>query len=222
MNPSKIIPRTRLVVADDHVLVLGGLAKLLEEKFQIVATANDGRQVLEVCQQLKPDVVLLDITMPLLNGIETARQLSRTLPEIKIVFVTVHSDAEYVREAFRAGAQGYVLKRSAPSELITAIRTVVSGGRYITPLVSQYIAESLEKQPSETDKAILTTRQREVLRLVAEGRTAKEIAALLGITTKTVEFHKSSIEVRLGLHSTAELIRYALEHDLLRTAADRS
>ena len=210
-------------MADDHVLVLGGLAKLLEEKFQIVATANDGRQVLELCQQMKPDIVLLDITMPLLNGIETARQLSRTLPEIKIVFVTVHSDAEYVREAFRAGAQGYVLKRSAPSELITAIRTVASGGRYVTPLVSHYIAESLEKQPSETDKAILTTRQQEVLRLVAEGRTAKEIAALLGITTKTVEFHKSSIEVRLGLHSTAELIRYALEHDLLRTAgADRS
>jgi DNA-binding NarL/FixJ family response regulator len=206
--------RARLLIADDHTLVVEAFRRLLERDFDLVGEAEDGRVLLQTAARLKPDVILLDIGMPLLNGIDAARQLQKIVPSTKLVFVTMYSDPEYVREAFRAGARGYILKRSAASELITAINEVVKGRFYITPLVTR---EALGPLLDNTDqkKGRLTPRQREVLQLVAEGRSAKEIGAILHISTKTVEFHKSAIMDELGSRSTAELTRYALEHGLV-------
>ncbi len=206
--------RARLLIADDHTLVVEAFRRLLERDFDLVGEAEDGRVLLQTAARLKPDVILLDIGMPLLNGIDAARQLKKIVPTTKLVFVTMYSDPEYVREAFRAGARGYILKRSAASELITAINEVLKGRYYITPLVTR---EALGPLLANADqkRGRLTPRQREVLQLVAEGRSAKEIGAILHISTKTVEFHKSSIMDELGSRSTAELTRYALEHGLV-------
>ena len=174
-------------------------------------------EALEHLPQDKPDVILMDISMPHLNGIQAARQLQTSLPGCKIIFVTMHADAEYVKAAFRAGASGYVLKRAAASELMTAIREVLQGRHYVTPLVTKEILNSLltASAAPEKPKSTLTPRQREVLRLVAEGRTHREIAGLLHIAIKTVEFHKAAAMRELGLRNSAELIRYALAHGFI-------
>ena len=204
-------PRARILLADDHSLVAAGLCKLLETEFDLVGAVGDGRALVAAAKKERPDVILLDISMPLLNGVEAARQLQVALPGAKLIFVTVHSDSPYVVEAFRAGASGYLLKRSAAAELVTAIREVLLGNLYVTPLIAKSALEGILKV-AERRGPLLSARQREVLQLVAEGHSAKEIAVILRISPKTVEFHKSWIMKKLDLHSTAELTRYALEH----------
>jgi DNA-binding NarL/FixJ family response regulator len=203
--------RARILLADDHSLVAAGLCKLLEAEFDLVGAVGDGRALVAAAKKERPDVILLDISMPLLNGVEAARQLQVAVPTAKLIFVTVHSDSPYVVEAFRAGASGYLLKRSAASELVTAIHDVLNGNLYVTPLIAKSALEGILKV-AEKQGPLLSARQREVLQLVAEGHSAKEIAGILRISSKTVEFHKSCIMKKLDLHSTAELTRYALEH----------
>jgi DNA-binding NarL/FixJ family response regulator len=203
--------RIRVLLADDHTMVVEGLRRLLEPEFDLVGTVEDGRALVREAERLRPDVALVDIAMPQLNGLEAARKITAMNLGVKIVFLTMHADATYVSEAFRSGASGYLLKRSAASELPRAIRTVVEGKNYVAPSVTPEVSPS---GVSWKQRGSLTPRQREVLQLVAEGRAAKEIAAALRISVKTVEFHKSGIMQRLGIYSTAELTRYALDHGI--------
>jgi len=213
--------RTRVLLADDHTLVLEGLKKLLAAEFDLVGMVEDGRALLAAARKLMPDVVLLDISMPLLNGLEAARQLKKSLPEIQIVFLTMHSEKTYVTEAFRAGASAYLLKRSAASELVFAIQEVVKGRFYVTPLVAKEVLSpfldrrrGMRTLPGRGSLGNLTQRQREVLQLVAEGRANKEIAEIMHISIKTVEFHKAGLMEKLGLYTTAELTKYAINHGI--------
>jgi DNA-binding NarL/FixJ family response regulator len=209
--------RARLLLADDHTLVLEGFRRLLEPEFELAGAVEDGRALVAAAQKLKPDVVLLDISMPLLNGIDAARQLKKIMPELKLIFLTMHADPAYVTEAFRVGASGYLLKRSAASELVNAIREVLRGRCYVTPLVTKdmlgsVLGPSPERGTFSTD---LTPRQREVLQLVAEGHSTKEVATVLDISVKTVEFHKSRLMQRLGIRTTAELTKFAIQHGIV-------
>lgn len=203
--------RPRVLLADDHILVLEGLSRLLQKEFDLVGTASSGAEAVEMAAHLQPDVVLMDISMPGVNGIEAARQLRQRVPKTKVVAVTMHNSPTYVRESMRAGMDGYVLKQSAASEISTAVETVMRNERYITPA----LAEKSEKNPAEADD-VLTSRQREVLALIAEGCIAKEIAARLGISVRTAEFHRVSIMQKLNLHTTAQLTRFALETGLVK------
>lgn len=207
------VKRPRVLLADDHALVSAGFAKLLENDFDLIGTVSDGRALVAAVRNRNPDVILLDISMPLLNGFEAARQIRTHSPGAKLIFVTVHSDTPYVIEAFRAGASGYVLKRCAASELLTAVHQVLDNNVYLTPLIRSAAVDDFLKAPSEQGP-ILSKRQREVLQLVAEGHSAKEIAKGLKISSKTVEFHKGLIMKKLDLHSTAELTRYAIENGI--------
>ena len=209
--------KPRVLLADDHTLVLDGFRKLLEDHCEIVGAAEDGRTLLRMAQELKPDIATLDISMPELNGIDAARKLKKMLPDTKLIFVTMHADQAYVNEAFKAGASGYLLKRSAGSELLQAIHSVMEGQCYVTPLVAKGLVESAitGRVPAVLGAKSLTARQREVLQLVAEGKAVKEVASALNISPKTVEFHKSQIMSLLDLHTTAELTKYALIHGLL-------
>ena len=210
--------RSRILIADDHLILLEGVRRLLEADYDVVGCAADGRELVASAMELKPDVVLLDIGMPLLNGIEAARQILRTGYKVKVIFLTQQSDKNYVQEAFRAGASGYVLKQSAASELVTALREVLSGAHYVTPLIAGEGAGGSfhpDSNMSDLFGGALTPRQREVLQLVAEGKSAKEIATMIGISVKTVEFHKGAIMDQLGIRTTAELTRYALNHGIV-------
>jgi DNA-binding NarL/FixJ family response regulator len=211
--------KTRVLIAEDHTLMAEGLRRLLECEFESVQTVGNGRQVLDVVAASKPDIVLLDIGMPLLNGIEATRRFGKISPATKVVIVTAHNEPQYVVEAFRAGATGFVLKRCAVSELVTAIRQVLAGHTYVTPLVADRAVEaaSVCARPGPS----LTSRQREVLQLVAEGCTAKEIANVLKLSVKTAVFHKMAIMDKLGLRTTAELTRYALEHGISTATSER-
>ncbi len=208
------MPKPRILVADDHVLVLEGFRRILQEHYELVGTAGDGYAVLAAAKTAQPDIVILDVSMPLLNGIDTAAQLKKICPTAKIIIVTMHAGADYVRSAFEAGASAYVLKRSAVDELEQAIRAVLGGHAYITPLITKELVDVYLSRASEQAKS-LTLRQREVLLLLAEGRTAKEIANLLNITSRTVEFHKGQIMDQLNLKTTADLIKYALTHGIV-------
>jgi len=174
---------------------------------------------LGLAEELRPDVILLDISMPLLNGIEACRQLVRSMPKVRVIFLTMHADVVYVEEALRAGGVGYLLKRSAASELITAIKAVMRGERYVTPLIDwKESTTSIRRKEARTKASDrLSPRQREVLQLVAEGRANKEIAALLHVSEKTVDFHKSCIKRELMLNSTAELTQFAIKHHIIGT-----
>lgn len=211
--------KPRVLLADDHSLVLEGFRRILEDQCELVGMVEDGRALLEAAQKVKPDIVILDVSMPLLNGIDAATQLKKVQPSVKVIFVTMHSDADYVRSAFEAGASGYLLKRSAVDELEQAIRAVWAGHSYITPLIAKDLLDVLlttrSKQPQRKS---LTFRQREVLQLLAEGRTVKDIAVRLKISTRTVEFHKAQVMEQLNLRTTAELIKYALTHGLLASS----
>lgn len=211
--------RPRVVIADDHLLVVEGLRRILEPECKIVGAVADGRSLLSVAAELKPDIVLLDISMPLLNGVEAARVLRQTVPATKLIFVTMHADATYVSGAFRAGASGYVLKSCAARELMSAIHEVLEGRTYITPLIHRDMVGELPDSslwPGEVSGE-LTERQREVVQLVTEGHAVKEIATILSISRKTVAFHKTNVMRRLGIHSTAELTKYAMEHGITGT-----
>ena len=209
--------RPRLLLADDHALLLEGIRLLLEPEFELAGSVEDGQTLLAAAEKLKPDVILIDISMPVLNGIDAARQLRRIVPSAKLIFLTMHGDADYVTEAFRAGASGYLLKRSAASELITAIREVLKGHHYVSPLVTRNALELLIGGSKVESKFAdgLTPRQRQVLQLVAEGRTRKEIADMLNISVKTVEFHKATLSRELNLRSSADFTLYAIEHGII-------
>lgn len=212
--------RARVIIADDHAMVLEGLKRLLDPEFNVVAAVEKTDELLAIARQTSPDVVLLDISMPGTGGLETARQLKAALPTTKVVFVTMLTEPVYISEAFRTGALGYVLKQSAASELVSAIRTVMSNQRYLSPLLDAEVREAVETQGqgqgilSEGFTDRLTNRQREVLRLLSNGYSTKAIADALNISVKTVEFHKSNIVQKLGLHTTSELTKYALTHGL--------
>jgi len=209
--------KPRLLLADDHTLLLDGFRLMLAPEFDLVGSVEDGQALLAAAKALKPDVILLDISMPHLNGIDAARRIRKFLPSARLIFVTMHSDADYVAEAFRAGAMGYLLKRSAASELLTAIRTVLKGNHYVSPLVTRNALELLisSSKPQGKFSDRLTPRQREVLQLVAEGRSRKEIAGILNISVKTVEFHKGKLMRELNLETVADFTRYAIEHGLI-------
>jgi DNA-binding NarL/FixJ family response regulator len=209
--------KPRLLLADDHELLLDGLRKLLETDFEVAGMVKDGRAAVAAFQSLNPDLVLLDIGLPLLNGIETARQIRGFSSAARILFVTMQTDRIYVEEAFRAGGSGYVLKQAAANELVDAIHAVLRGHSYISPQVmaSAGLKFSGIGNHSESPRANLTVRQREVLQLVAEGKTMKEIARILVISVRTVEFHKNGIMRETGLRSTAELTRYAVNRGIV-------
>lgn len=209
--------KPRLLLADDHALIIHGLRLLLQDRFDLVGTARDGQELVSSAGQLQPDIVVLDVSMPLLNGIEAARRIRKLLPSAKIVFVTQHVDRHYAQAAFQAGASGYVLKQSATSKLLTALQEVLRGRFYLSPELVKDIPEAFTRgniDPSQLFGRGLTSRQREVLQLVAEGKSAKEVAAVMGISAKTVEYHKAAIMNELGIRTTAELTRYAIEHGL--------
>ena len=206
--------RPRVLLADDHTLVLEGLRRLLEDRCELVGMVEDGRALVEAAPKLSPDIVLLDISMPLLNGLDAARRLRTLVPNTRIIFLTMHADPTYASEAFDAGAAGYLLKRSAASELNVAIATVLAGRKYLTPLITSDALRASVPRSVAVPPTLgrLTPRQREVLQLVAEGHTAKDIAAHLGISVKTVEFHKAGIMDRLGVRTASELTKYAVAH----------
>lgn len=210
---------SRILIADDHVLVLEALCAILEREYQILGTAKNGREAVEKAVQLKPDLIVLDVSMPELNGIEAMRQIQRYGCSAKIIFVTQQLESAYIRAALDAGAMGYVAKQSASSELLLAVRLALAGRYYVTPLATPKAgfdkAKTSRSNPAEMFGAGLTTRQREVLQLVAEGKTTKEVAQRLQISPKTVEFHRNAIMDQLGLRTTAELTRYALSHGII-------
>lgn len=199
--------RPRILIADDHKMFAQGLQSLLEDEFELAGTVGDGQALLNETARLKPDLILVDISMPVLNGLDAARRLKEKYQNLKIVFLTMHADDRLLSQAFRAGASGYVLKQSAGDELVFAIKQVLAGKIYITPLIATEWARDL----FEKGRQHLTQRQREVLKLVIEGCTMKEVAARLGISTRTAESHKYQMMEGLGVENTAELIRYAIK-----------
>jgi len=210
-------PKPSVVIADDHRMVAAGMRYLLADDFRVLACVDSGRALLDAVEQMRPQVVLVDISMPSLNGIEAARLLKRIAPEIKVIFVTMHTDHSYVQEALKAGGHGYVLKQSSASELSVAITEVLAGRIYLSPKVASRAKLRLPMTAIEPDTppTELTLRQLEVLQLVAKGNSGKEIAHLLNISVKTVEFHKTKITRKLNLYSTAELTHYAIDRGLL-------
>jgi DNA-binding NarL/FixJ family response regulator len=205
----------RVLLADDHTLLLGAFEKLLSDECEIVGTASDGRSLVVEAERLKPDVVVLDIGMPLLNGLDAGRQIKQLRKTVKLVFVTMNEDGELAAEAFRAGASAYLLKRSAASELLLAIREVMKGRSYVTPLVTEGLVESFMDAANRRPAHDLTPRQREVLQLLAEGHSMKQVAALLNVTPRTVAFHKYRMMEQLNLRSSAALIQFAITHHIV-------
>jgi DNA-binding NarL/FixJ family response regulator len=208
--------RPRILLADDHTMLLDAFRRLLEPWGEIVGVACDGRALIDLAASTRPDVIVLDISMPGLNGMDACAQLRRKMPDVRLVFLTVNEDPDIAAEAISLGASGYVLKSSASVELFTAIEQALAGKTYITPLVTQGVPIAVFlRQAVKPGVEKLTARQREVLQLLAEGRAMKEIADLLHVTTRTVAFHKYSIMEHLDLKTSAELVQYALEHGLL-------
>lgn len=206
-----------VLLADDHRIVLEGLKGLLEDKFDIVGAVENGRELLEQTQKLRPDVIVVDIGMPLLNGIDAVTQIKKAGLGTKVVFLTMHQDAMYAKEAFEAGAFGFVLKHSAPSELKTAIEEALKGNTYISPAIAQELMHLYRDEADLKTGAFgsLTLRQREVMQLLAEGKSAKEIAKILHISTRTVEFHKYNMMEQLGIKTSAELVHFAIKHGIV-------
>ena len=207
--------RLRILVADDHTLLVEAFVKLLEPKYDVVGTAADGRELLIEAERLNPDIILLDLSMPKLNGLDAAHQIKQKRPDAKLIFLTVNEDPGLVAEAFRLGASGYLLKNSAASELFQAIEEVSMGRAYVTPMVAQGMLESCVQDPGGRKVSKLTARQREILQLLAEGNSMKQAAAVLNVAPRTVAFHKYRIMKRLGLTSNAELIQLAIREGML-------
>lgn len=211
--------RPRILMADDHSLVLAGLRRLVEDEGDVVGTVEDGRALVQEAQRLRPDIVLLDISMPLLNGLDAARQLTKLVPDCKLIFLTVHATPSYVAEAFKVGASGYLIKQSAAEELKEAIQAVRRGQHYMTPSVTKDLVEKTLGRSQETvckrPVTALTSRQREVLQLIAEGKGTRSIASIMHISVKTVEYHRARILEELNLQSTADLTRYAVSEGLV-------
>jgi DNA-binding NarL/FixJ family response regulator len=209
--------RPRVLLADDHLLVAEALTSLLTPEFDLVGVVEDGRALLEAAVKLQPDVIVADVSMPHLNGIDALAQLRQGGDRTPVVFLTMHRDVTFARRALDAGASGFVLKHSASVELVAAIRAALQGKTYLTPQLAGEVLEAMKEGSEQSDDPVasLTPRQREVLQLLAEGRSAKEIAASLGISARTVEFHKYQMMETLDLHTNAELIHVAIKHGLI-------
>ena len=207
--------KPRVLLADDHALLVGAFEKLLSGEFDVVGQVNDGRALVAAAEKLQPDVIVLDISMPLMNGLEAGRQIKQANRNIRLIYLTMNEDPDIAAEAFRAGASGYILKRSAVSELSTAIREVMLGRSYITPLVATGLVGSLMHTDDTKLTDPLTSRQREVLQLLAEGHSMKQVAGVLNLTPRTVAFHKYRMMEQLKVKSTAELIQYAVKHHIV-------
>ena len=203
----------RVVLADDHIIVAEGLRRLLEPEFELVGVVEDGRALLSAVRELKPDVVISDITMPELNGVEALEELKQVNPDVRVVFLTMHHNVAYARKALEAGALGYVLKHSAPEELILAVRAAAAGRTFITPDIAGEVLQSMRDGGDTSTDPVqnLTLRQREILRLLVDGLSAKAISSRLNISPRTVEFHKYAMMEDLNVSSSAELIRIALQ-----------
>ena len=211
------MPRPRVLLGDDHVMFCEGLRSILEPRFEVVGIAENGQELVSAAEQLQPDVVVADVSMPLLNGIGAARKLHKMKHPPKIVFLTMHADATYATEAFRAGASGYVLKSSPASEIVTAIQESVQGRTHISAAVAGGVLGGLMESRTDQKKraAELTPRQKEILQLIAEGKSPKEIAVVLNVSPRTVEFHKYRIMEATGVRTIAELTRYAVNHGIV-------
>jgi DNA-binding NarL/FixJ family response regulator len=214
--------KIRVLLAEDHTIVRKGLRSLLdgEAGIEVIGEAQDGREAVEKVQQLLPDVVLMDIAMPALSGLEATRQIKKRFPEVRVLILTMHATEEYIFQILRVGASGYVVKQAAPNELISAIQAVYRGESFLSPSISKKVIEEYIRQAeamAERDSYDqLTTREREVLQLIAEGRSTREIAELLHISTKTVETHRAHLMDKLDTHSTAELTQYAIRKGVIR------
>jgi DNA-binding NarL/FixJ family response regulator len=205
-----------ILIADDHTMIVDAFRKLLEPNYEIVGTVGDGLALLETAPLLKPSVVIIDIGMPRLNGLAAGQRLKQIIPKTKIIYITMNEDGDLASEALRLGASAYLLKSSAGAELLKALHETLRGGTYVTPLIKQAMEESFIRSPAPKGPAKkLTPRQIEVLQLLAEGRLMKEVAAVLGLTPRTVAFHKYRIMETFGIHSNAELIRFAVKNHIL-------
>jgi DNA-binding NarL/FixJ family response regulator len=206
-----------VLLADDHLLVAEALRSLLAPEFDLVGVVEDGCALVEAAEKLRPDVIVADVTMPHLNGIDALIQLRQGGDRVPVVFLTMHRDVTFARRALDAGASGFVLKHSAPAELVTAIRAALSGKTYLTPQLAGEVLAAMKQGPEQPGDPVasLTPRQREVLQLIAEGRSTKEIASRLAISARTVEFHKYQMMENLALHTNAELIHFAIKHGLV-------
>lgn len=217
--------KPQIIVADDHRLVAEGVVKILEKEYSVAATPSDGRSFIEAVERLRPALALVDISLPLLNGLDACRHVKKSCPEVKIVILTMHAEPHYVNEAFRVGVGGYVLKTSLADELLFAVKEVLNGRTYISPVVAQGLVDQAlhaAEEPTEPTKpttnapaVMLSLRQREVLQLVAEGKSNKEIASAINVTVKTIEFHKGKISKELGVRTTAELTKHAITLGLI-------
>jgi two-component system, NarL family, response regulator NreC len=205
-----------VLLADDHVLVRQGLKSLLDrEKIQVIAEASDGQEVIRLAEAHHPDVAVMDISMPTLNGIDAARELARSCPKTRVILLTQHEEEQYLHEALESGVRGYVLKSQVVNDLVHAIRQVSRGGFYLSPGVSQAVVEAYRSR-SERPSDPLSIRERQVLQLIAEGKSTKDVASLLGISVKTAESHRSRLMKKLDIHETASLVRYAVRRGLIQ------
>jgi len=217
------MPNIRVLLADDHTIVRKGLCALLEEEtdISVIGEAEDGREAVEKALTLEPDVVVMDIGMPSLNGLEAVKAIKKGRPEMKVLILTMHENEEYITEALRSGVSGYLLKKSAPRDLITAIQLAYKGESFLSPAIStkvinRFIRQNTASESESIDSEIsLTTREREVVQLIAEGLTNKEIAGNLGISIKTVKNHRSNLMEKLDLHNTAEITQFAIKNGII-------
>lgn len=208
----------RVLLADDHTLLLDAFRKLMEPRYDVVGAVSDGRALLESASLLKPDVVVLDIAMPLLNGLDAGRQLKQKMPHVKLIFLTMNRDPDLASEAMRAGASAYLLKSSAGSELFHAIEEALKGRCYVTKQIARGIQESFIRDPRpKAQPKVLTPRQREVIQLLAEGKSMKEAAYILDVAPRTVAFHKYHVMEEMGFKTTANLIQFALKNNIIAT-----
>jgi len=211
--------RTKVLLADDHTLVCSLLKDLLEPDYEVVGTVSNGRELLKAAASLRPDVALVDIGMPSLNGLDAGRRLKKEHPHIKLIYLTMNNSVEYAREALQSGASAFVLKNSPSSFLLQAIRDALRGVSYVAPEIKQAMNEIFMRDPKAVDRPQhLTDRQREVLQMLAEGRTLREIADALQISYRTVRFHKVRIMEELGISKNAELVQYAMKHGIVSSA----
>lgn len=212
--------KIRILIADDHTLFRSGIAALLEDEqdMVVVGEAEDGREAVRLAGQLKPNVVLMDIAMPLLNGLEATRQIKREHPEINVLILTMYDHEEYFRETLEVGASGYIIKRAAATELVSAIRAVYNGEAVLSPAITRLLLEdylSRDVHREEDDPNALSSREREVLQLIAEGKTSREIAEILHLSVKTVQSHRTSLMQKLDLHDRGDLIKYAIQKKII-------
>jgi DNA-binding NarL/FixJ family response regulator len=212
----KTVKLPRVMLADDHTMLIEAFRKLLEPRFEVVGTVSDGRALLELAPVLQPDVLVLDISMPLMNGMEAGRKLQNMMPAVKLIYLTMNEDPEIALEAMRSGAAGYLLKKSAASELFQAIQAALRGRRYVTPVIAHKLRDSLVRNPRRERRVkTITSRQREVVQLLAEGKSMKEAAEIMNVAARTVAFHKYRIMEELGLNTTADLIHFAIKNRIV-------